>query len=109
MTLSFDPSEVSAAERGWDDQHLHLRGARTTFATAPTDGFTDAVRATADRFAAAWERHARRLAVSAEAEADGIRLATSAVLASDERGRDDGGLVSQVTEAILADLLREYR
>lgn len=109
MTLSFDPREISAAERGWDDQRLYLRGARATYATASTDGFTEAVRGPAGRFATAWARHATRLAASAEAEADGIRFAVLSVLIVDERTHDDLGFFSRTTEAILVNLLREAR
>jgi len=107
--LSFDPAEVAVAERGWDDQHLYLRGARTTVETSSTVGFTAAVRGSADSFAAAWARHAGRLAGLAEAEADGIRSTMARLLVADLRGRRRAGFLAQLNEAVLLELLRERR
>lgn len=109
MTLSFDPSEVAAAERGWDDQHLDLRGARNLLRDAPTAGFTAAVTGPAAHFAAAWGRHAEHLAATAEGEADGIRTEVAEVLAADLRGRERSDFLSDLIEDTLVELLRERR
>lgn len=82
------PVSVGRAAQAWDEQHLDLQAAGKQVAGAGSGGFTSAVSGTAARFLAAWERHVTALGDTSEVRADGLRVAVTDYLATDQAAFD---------------------
>lgn len=95
MTLEVVPAEVGELSRAWDQQHLDLEAAATQVAGADVGGFTPGVLGAATGFVRSWGRTTTAVGATCEAQADGLRAAIAAYLASDDRSALAGLLLDR--------------